>query len=306
MGIINPDFPTWKVPTPNNHFMNLTNPSLIPFIDFGGSGPIIHFAHANGYPPACYEPLFSLLVKNFRVISMLQRPLWENSNPNEIKDWHPFSTDLLNFLDQQSFCKVIAIGHSLGGIVSLRAAIFEPERFQALILIDPVLFSPLSIIARKIIWPMDLVYRFHPSIKASRYRRRKFNDIESIFSGFRRKQIFRYMDDDNLMAYIKGIVSQDQDGGYKLIFSPEWEMRIYATAIWNDLDLWRNISKIKIPVLVIRGEESDTFLPPAANYFNKRLPSSKLVTIKKATHLVPLEKLDSLNQIIIDFLQEKL
>jgi pimeloyl-ACP methyl ester carboxylesterase len=287
--------------------MNSPSIPCIPFLDFGGSGTPIHFSHANGYPPACYQPLISLLSKNFHVISMLQRPLWKNSDPSEINDWHPFTNDLFNFLDQQSLHLPIAIGHSMGGILSLRAAILEPDRFKALVLIDPVLFSPLHIIGRRLIWSMDLIYRFHPLIKATRYRRRKFADLESIYKGFRRKTIFRYMDDDSLWAYIKGITAPDPvEGGYKLFFSPEWEMRIYATGIWNDLDLWKNISKIKIPLLVIRGEETDTFLAPAANLLKKRLPACKIVTIENTTHLVPLETPGKVNKIIVDFLQERL
>jgi pimeloyl-ACP methyl ester carboxylesterase len=278
----------------------------IPFIDFGGSGTPIHFAHANGYPPLCYQPLFSLLSKNFHVISMLQRPLWQNSDPNAIKDWLPFTTDLFEFLNQRSLHSTIAIGHSIGGILSLRAAILEPDRFKALVLIDPVFFSPNFIIARRLLWSMDLIYRFHPLIKATRFRRRRFIDLESTFKGFRRKSVFRYMDDVSLWAYIKGITVPDPEGGYKLFFSPEWEMRIYATGIFKDLDLWRNISKINIPVLVIRGEETDTFLAPAANLLKKRLPTSKIVTIDKTTHLVPLEKPGIVNKIIVDFLQERL
>ena len=286
--------------------MTPSSKSSIPFIDFGGSGEIIHFAHANGYPPACYQPLFSLLTKNYHVLSMLQRPLWGNSNPKEIKDWLPFSTDLLEFLDQQNLHSSIAIGHSLGGIASLRAAIIDPDRFKALVLIDPVFLSPVYIFARRLIPSMDLVYRLHPLIKAAQYRRQKFSDMESIFSGFRRKPVFRYMDDDSLKAYINGITVPDKEDGYKLFFSPEWEMRIYATGIWNDLDLWENISKIIIPVLVIRGKETDTFLTPAANLLKKRLPSAKIVTIDKTTHLVPLENPSRVNFEIINFLQEML
>ena len=286
--------------------MNFSCVSPIPYIDFGGSGTTIHFAHANGYPPACYQPLFSLLSLHFHVISMLQRPLWQKSNPDEIKDWQPLAADLLSFLDQQNLHSSIAIGHSLGGIVSLYAAILEPDRFKALILIDPVLFSPLYIIARRLIWSMDLVYRMHPLIKSTRYRKRKFSDLESVFRGFRRKHVFRFMDDDSLWAYVKGITVPDPEGGYKLFYSPDWEMRIYATGIWNDLDLWRNLSKIKIPVLVIKGEATDTFLAPAANLLKKRLPTSKIVSVEKSTHLVPLERPDKVNRIIVDFLQEKL
>jgi pimeloyl-ACP methyl ester carboxylesterase len=278
----------------------------LPFIDFGGSGQTIHFAHANGYPPSCYLPLIKLLQNNFHVISMLQRPLWPDSNPNELDDWRPLTFDLIEFLDQHSFNQPIVIGHSMGGIASLRAAILEPDRFKALVLIDPVLFSPFHIIARKMIWSMDTVYRHHPLIKATKYRRRKFADLNSIFTSFRQKSIFRYLNDESLWAYVKGITVPDPDKGYSLAYSPEWEMRIYATGIWNDLDIWRDISRITIPVLVIRGKETNTFLPHAANQLLKRLPATKLVTIEKATHLVPLEHPEKVNRTIVNFLQETL
>ena len=286
--------------------MNFSSATSIPFIEFKGLGIPIHFAHANGYPPLCYSPLFSLLSKNYHIISMFQRPLWRDSDPKGLNDWRPLALDLLAFLNQQNFTSIIAIGHSMGGIASLEAAILDQDRFKALVLIDPVLFTPLQIYLRRLIWSQDLVYRIHPLIKSAHFRKRFFSDLESTFRGFRRKSVFRYMDDDCLKAYIKGITEPIIDGGYKLLYSPEWEMRIYATGIWNTLFIWKNLSQISIPVLIIRGEETDTFLPSAANLFQKKLPSAELVSVKKTTHLVPLEKPDIVYKIIDDFLQERL
>jgi len=288
----------------NRMILSTTPP--IPFIDFGGSGQMIHFSHANGYPPTCYDPLLTFLNKNYHVVSMLQRPLWPDSNPEEIIDWHPLSKDLLSFLDQQSINSTIAIGHSLGGINSLRAAILEPYRFNALILIDPVLFIPRVILARRLIWSLDLVYRFHPFIKATRYRRREFLNRESVVEGFRTKPVFRYMDETSLQAYVKGITTPKPEGGFKLTFSPEWEMRIYATGIWHDMDLWRNMHVLKIPVLIIRGSESNTFLRASAKLFKNRLPSARVITIENSTHLVPLERPEAVYKTIDQFLQENL
>ena len=74
---------------------------------------------------------------------MLLRPLWPDSNPNDIQDWKPFSDDLLRFLAAaRQPAPVIGVGHSIGAIVTLRAALRDPGKFRALILIDPVLFVP--------------------------------------------------------------------------------------------------------------------------------------------------------------------
>jgi len=278
----------------------------IPFNDYGGNGPLIHFAHANGYPPNCYQPLFSQLTNRCHLLSMLQRPLWKGSVPNEITDWRPLSEDLIRFLNQQSIDSIIGIGHSLGGIVTLRAAINYPERFKALILIDPVLISPFYIFLRRLLNFEKLIYHFHPLIKIASRRRRVFPDRDYIFQSFRRKIIFQYLDDDSLQAYIQGITSPSTQGGVDLIYSPEWETRIYSTGIWNDHDIWNGIASIKIPVLFIRGNKSDTFRSSAVKQIKLKLPSSDIIDINNSTHLVPLEKPIELGSIIIKFLEERL
>src|SRR5215213_10222013 len=113
----------------------------IPFIDLDGSGPPLHFLHANGYPPDCYRPFLELLQTQYHVFGMLLRPLWNAANPNEIRSWKIFSDDLQEFLESQS-APVIGVGHSIGAIVTLRAALRNPGKFRALVLLDPVLFVP--------------------------------------------------------------------------------------------------------------------------------------------------------------------
>src|SRR5262245_52001364 len=108
--------------------------------DFGGSDQSLHFLHANGYPPQCYKPVLELLQIHYHVFGMLLRPLWEDANPKEINDWHIFSDDLLRFLSGYKTDPVIGVGHSIGATVNLRAALRDPGKFQALVLIEPVLF----------------------------------------------------------------------------------------------------------------------------------------------------------------------
>lgn len=276
----------------------------IPFTDFGGSGPQLHFLNANGYPPECYQPLFSYLTQNFQVFGILMRPFWSNSSPQEIKDWHLFSSDYLRFFRNKVSEPVIAVGHSMGGIIALRAALHEPDHFKALVLIDPVLFHPWHILIRRLIFSRRLLDQLHPLIRTTRYRRREFLNLETAFKGFRRKRIFRYFTDENLQIYLKGITRFNEESRYELIFSPEWEMRVYATGIWNDMDIWKRIKDLHIPLLVIRGSETDTFLKKAVNLLKKEYPQSEITNINNSTHLVPLEKPQEVAEIILQFLQE--
>jgi pimeloyl-ACP methyl ester carboxylesterase len=276
----------------------------IPHFDLNGDGPPLHFLHANGYPPECYQPLLELLKREYRVFGMLLRPLWPDSNPNDLKDWHPLSEDLLQFLSDREIAPVIGVGHSIGAIVTLRAALREPSKFRALVLIDPVLFLQRRLVTWNFIRAVGLGYKLHPKIAGSMKRRRTFDDLSAIFRGYRNRGVFRHMSDENLRIYIQGI-TRPKDGGYELVYSPEWETRIYFTGL-RDFDIWRDLPKLQVPALFLRGAETDTFWEAAAELVKRKQPRAKIETLEKSTHLLPLERPQDVFESMQSFLDEAL
>lgn len=275
--------------------------SDIPSREFGGEGGPLLFLHANGYPPACYQPLIDLWKTRRRVSAMLLRPLWESARLEDLPNWHPLSGDLLRFLSSRGE-PVVAAGHSLGGIVALRAALRAPEKFRALILLDPVLFIPPYLFLWGMIRALRLEYRLHPLVQGALKRRRVFDDLDTVFRGYRSRKVFRYFDDESLRAYIEGIVRPKDGGGYELLYPPEWEARIYATSL-QDFDIWRGLPKLGVPTLILRGAETDTFLESAARLTVRKNPNIKIQTLEKTTHLLPLEKPREVFESAEDFLQ---
>ena len=276
----------------------------IPSIDLGGEGLELLFLHANGYPPECYLPMLTRLAEKFHVSAMVQRPLWSESRPEEIEDWRPLTADLLRYLDTHHSVPIACVGHSMGGIALIRAALREPERFKAIVLLDPVLFPPYSIMLWKLIKRSKLLHRLHPLVAGARRRRRQFDNLERLFKGYRRKSVFRHLDDDALRAYIEGIACKRKDGGYQLCYSAEWEIRIYLTGIWRDMDIWRGLPKLVVPTLIVRGAETDTFWEQTGSLAKRRQPRLQLETLEKSTHLLPLERPVEVSEIILSFLQE--
>ena len=275
--------------------------------DYGGTGAPLHFLHANGYPPDCYKPLFELLKTEYHVFGMPLRPLWDEAKIDDIKDWQPFSDDFLRFLDKgrgdpaPTNDPVIGVGHSIGAIVTLRAALRDPGKFRALVLIDPVLFVPRFLFSWQIIRSLGLGDTFHPLIVGAQKRRRTFDDLETVFRGYRNRNIFRYMSDENLRIYIEGITRKTSDG-YELIYSPEWEAHIYRTGL-RDFDLWRDLPKFEVPTLFIRGAETDTFLEAAAKLVKQKQPKVRVEALPQSTHLLPLERPQEVFEIIKSFLK---
>ena len=272
--------------------------------DFGGDGEPVHFLHANGYPPDCYKPLFELLKKEYRVIGMTLRALWGEAKPEELQSWHPLSEDLIQFLSERGAEPVIGAGHSIGAVVTLRAALRDPRKFKALVLIDPVLFVPSRLVAWKILYSLGLGDRINPLISSAKKRRRTFNALETIYSRYRERKVFRYMSDENLRIYIEGIMRRTNDG-YELIYSPEWEAQIYRTGL-QDFDLWRGLPGLDVPTLFIRGAESDTFLENAARLVQRKQPKVRIEAVPRSTHLLPLERPREVFEVMQKFLKEVL
>ena len=74
---------------------------MIPCLDFGGAGPDLHFAHANGYPAPAYRRLLETLTPRYHVQAALARPLWPGSRPEAFDSWAPLVEDLVQFMDER-------------------------------------------------------------------------------------------------------------------------------------------------------------------------------------------------------------
>lgn len=280
--------------------------------DFVSTGLPLHFLHANGYPPDCYKPLFELLQTKYHVFGMLLRPLWNDAKLKEVNDWRIFSDDLLKFLPSstptaplsEGLTPVIGVGHSIGATVTLRAALREPSKFRALVLIEPVLFPWGRMVSWNFIRAIGLGNRLHPKIPGALKRRRTFDDLDLVFRGYRNRPVFRYMSDENLRIYVEGI-TRKTDNGYELVFSPEWEAHIYYTGL-RDFDIWRDLPKLEVPALFIRASETDTFWEESAKLIKRKQPKARIETMEKSTHLLPLEHPKEVFDIMQSFLKEAL
>ncbi len=280
-----------KSPPDSDRGTATSNPSsAIPFLDCGGTGDPAVFLHANGFPPACYQRLLGLLAQHYRTLAMFQRPLWKGEQPGSMRDWHVLSSDLLHFLDGQGLRQALVVGHSMGAIAALRAALDSPERFTALVLLEPVLLPRRVMLEWRVVRSVGLGRRLHPLIPGALRRQREFWSLESAFERYRPRPIFRYFSDEALRAYIGGMTSRAADGRYQLVYSPEWEAQIYDTGVWNDGDLWDRMPGLKVPTLIVRGAESDTLSESSIRAAARKSGQVRIGVVDRSTHLLPLER----------------
>ncbi len=281
----------------------------IPHITLSAGGDLLHFAHANGYPPGAYAPFLEYFTSEYRVVASSFRPLWPNADPEEVSHWGVLGDDLLRFLEsyrnktspEQN--KIIGVGHSVGATSTLMAALQRPELFRALVLVEPILFMPWMSVAWGIVKKLGLQYRLHPLIKGALKRRRRFSSREAMYENYRTKSIFRRIPDQGLRAYVNALSHVEPDGEAILVYSPVWEARIYATAGAHDPFIWRRAPKLELPVLLVQGADTDAFGDRVAQRLLKRLPHAKLHTIPETGHLAPLEAPERVFEVISGFLR---
>jgi pimeloyl-ACP methyl ester carboxylesterase len=62
---------------------------------------------------------------------------------------------------------------------------------------------------------------------------------------------------------------------------------------------------LKLPVLVLYGAKSDTFLEPAVKRFQSKVPHARFIRFEKCGHFVPMEQPEATAGAIFDFLQSQ-
>ena len=272
--------------------------NTIPFYNFGGIGKTIHFAHANAYPPGCYQQLFTPFLQHYKVIGMQQRPLWENSSPKKFKSWHQLADDLILFFEQQQLKQVIGVGHSMGGVVSIIAAIKRPDLFSKLVLIDPVIFPSRFPFFTNLI-PLFLREKIIPIAKLSAKRRDNWPNQQTVFDSFRTKKVFRYFSDSALWDFIKAGTKPTSTGQVTLTYPKDWETRIYMTAP----SLFKKLKTLKIPILAIKGAYSNVITAEVWKAWKKAQPNNHFLEYPNSGHLVPMEYPEELAEWILGQLE---
>jgi pimeloyl-ACP methyl ester carboxylesterase len=272
----------------------------IHFINWGGGGPPAHLAHATGLCAGAYTPMAGMLRSALNVYGMDERGHGSTSLPADpafLRDWDIFADDMAHFLTHLGQ-PVIAMGHSRGAVVSLMLAVDRPDLVRALVLIDPTIL-PYSWMWWWYLAKKSGLARYLPIVATAARRKSVWPDVQEILASYRRKKVFSTWRPDFLEAYVTHGTEESLQGSVRLCCEPAWESKCFAVC---PHDIWRYVPRLKLPVLVLYGAESDTFLAPAARRFQSLVPHARFICFEKCSHFVPMEEPGATVDAIIDFL----
>ncbi len=266
-----------------------------------GDGQPIHFAHANGFPAGVYKIILGELAKEHKVFALNHCSRFRcdrecGSRPVKVEYWEHIADELIGSLDAMGRKPYVGVGHSLGGVSTLIASVKRPDLFSRIIMLDPVLLSPRLIFLIRIMRLLGMGDKFPLAVRA-RKRRDGWNSRRGAEEYFREKALFKNWDEAAFKAYIEFGLTVMEDGSVRLFCPPETEAQMFESYCVN---VWGWVKKLKVPAVIVRGENSDTLMGVAWEKFGRLQPATKRITAPGAGHLFPMEKPHETAVIIIE------
>lgn len=267
----------------------------VAIIDEGRSDEVLLLIHGLGSNAKGWMKNIPELAKQYRVIAV-DLPGYGKSD----KGYYPFSlpflaTVLTELLDQLQIQKATFVGHSMGGQISMVAALLFPDRVDKLVLISPAGFEKFTEgegdWMRNAMTPEFVhdtpIRSIDTNLKSNFYRMPK----DAAFMVTERIQM-RGANDFDLYCYA---VSKN-------------------VAAMLDYPVWNKLEKIKHKTLIIFAENDGLIPNPylhggatinIANIGQRQIPDNKLVMVPECGHFAQFEKADVVNQAILDFMAGK-
>lgn len=252
------------------------NGQLIYYEDTQGSGSPVLFSHGLFMDHEMWAPQLECLRDHYRCVTWDQRCWGQTETTDDPFDYWDLAGDALALLDHLGIARAVLVGMSQGGFLSLRAAITEPRRVLALVLVDTDPFA---------------------------------EDTE-------RRRLYDAMFDQALAGGITDPLAQaitallfgpNYDAGYWVgkmrAKAPRLVSRAIECLLTRD-DISSQLDKINCPTLVVHGELDAAFPVDQAHRWANTLPAlTEFVRVPDAGHTSCLENPSVVNAALEQFLR---
>ncbi|MBL0968695.1 MAG: alpha/beta hydrolase [Brevundimonas sp.] len=266
-------------------------------LDFGDpKRPVdLVFVHANGFNAMTYRSLLAPLANSLRIWAPDLRGHGNSTLPTRLegrRNWHDHRDDLTALLDTLDGPPVIMAGHSMGATASLLTSADRSDKVSGLVLLDPVIWSRLTVAAFQL--PLlDRLSSRIPLVKNALKRRADFDSREQAMTGYTGRGAFKGWPEMMVADYlVDGLVEADR--GFTLSCRPQWEAANYGS---QSHDPWRALKRYNGPVRILKAETHSTCHVPA----NARgLPRVSVETVEGGNHFFPMLRADLARDALFD------
>lgn len=246
-----------------------------------GQGEPVLFLHGWMGSWRYWLPTMEAVSAHFRTYSFDFWGFGDSDKDTESHTIEDYVQQVLAFLDGMGIARCRLVGHSMGGMVSLKTAIEHPERIVRVATAGAVIegssLAPLLKLTTN-----QLITRLfvRPTVVSGIWRRL----LANIRAGWSRW--FQEVVDDSAKS--------DQEAVLRSVRS------------MRNKDLRPDLPRLKVPALVIHGSDDDIVHPNQADIFKHiHVPMVRVVVMKKCRHFPFMDDPETFNRLLLDFLLAK-
>ena len=229
------------------------------------------------------------LADRFHIIALDQRGHGDSEWARDADySSHAMASDASSVLSELNIDSVTVLGHSMGGMNTLRLAMQDPHLLQRLVLVD--IGPELSDAGTK-------------SIRNFVTENREFEDLDAFIQNVQKYDPYRSK--EHIERTVKYNLLQRADG--KFISKRDHGPRLATTQNQretSDRFSMEDTAEISQPTLVIRGADSNVLTSEAANRFVQALPHGELQTVPNSGHNVHGQNTSGFLDVLVPFLMK--
>lgn len=242
--------------------------------------PVLVLSHSLGSSMAMWYPQVELLEAQFQMLRYDIRGHGGSDAPEGAYTLDQLGDDVVGLLDVLGIHVVHWVGLSMGGMIGQNLALYHTDRVRSIALCDTAA-----------ILPDDAQPIWQERIDTARK-----DGMEALVQG----TLERWFTPAYLSKNPPGV---ERIRGQFLATSVTGY--IGCSEAIRGLDYLERLSEIKIPALIIVGEDDPGTPVSAAEAIHQRIPDSRLVILPSAAHLSNVEQSNAFNSALMGFLQEQ-
>jgi pimeloyl-ACP methyl ester carboxylesterase len=237
-----------------------------------GRGPKLLFLHGAGGVPQ-WLPFFDVLAERYEILVPEHPGFGGSDDPPWIRSMADLAFFYLDLLEETGLDQLHLVGNSLGGWLAAEILVRDRARFRSLVQLAPAGIRVKGVpCGDAFIWGPEEAVRnlYHDQSVADRLLAIKPTE-------------------EQMDVMLKNRFTVAKFG---------WQPR------WHNPDLEKWLHRIKLPALVIWGDD-DRIMPPAyAALWRERLPDARLVMVEGCGHLPHVEQAGLVARHVHAFLAE--
>ena len=257
-----------------------------------GVGPTVVLLHGGGPGASSWSNFgrnIAVLAQHFHVIAIDQPGYGHSDKHTEHEQYNRYSAQaVLALFDHLGIERAALIGNSLGGGTAVRFALDNPKRAGKLVLMGPGGLS-VNLFAPDPTEGVKLLARFNAD--PTRENMERFLRIMVFDQNLITDEL---IDERFAIASAPDSLAAARAMG-KSFAGPDFELGM----------MWREVYKLRQPVLLIWGREDRVNPLDGALVALKQIPRVQLHVFGQCGHWAQVEKFDEFNKLTIDFLGEK-